>query len=280
MNLFFTRATEHLIPTMGGDFGAYTFKTFSDGELYVKIESAVSQQSIWVISSTVPPADNSFELYLLLDALQRAGAHTNLLLTYFGYARQDRAQKGEALSAQIMANILNLFDLKKIVVVHPHSQALHNFLEFQAFFPYDFFCSHAKSADLIVAPDKGAESLAQEIGKRVQRNVMVLEKVHPGPELSAIITIPGDVRGKSIIIVDDMITTAGTIAQASHALHKQGARSITVAATHGIFSHNAPDILEQSPIERVFVTNTIAQHLKHPKVTVVDLGPALFALLR
>lgn len=154
MIVFYTRSTQHLHQMLPFEIGKYISKQFSDGEWYVKLEQDIAGKMVWVITATNPPADHLIELWLLLDALQRGGAKINLFFTYFGYARQDRPMLGEASSAQVISSIFTMFSIHKIIILHPHSMLLHNFLTYEAIFPNDLICAIAQNYDAIAAPIK------------------------------------------------------------------------------------------------------------------------------
>lgn len=273
MKYFFTPSTQHLADSFPGQRGACIFKKFSDGEQYVKVIDDVTGQEVCVISSTVPPSDNFFDLFLLLDALQRLGARVNLFLTYFGYARQDKAAHGEALSAEVIARFFKTFALNTISVIHVHNPEITQFLPFINNIPYEFFYSIARNVDVIVAPDKGAFSFAQQIALHVHKPAAHVEKIRPSYEHTQIIGFTGDVKDKRALIVDDMISTGGTIVHAADLLLQQGALSVEVAATHGIFDDDAVGKIERSCIKKVHVTNTLEQKIHHAKIAVHDIAP-------
>ena len=258
--------------------GHYTKKQFSDGELYVCIDQDVADKHVWVITATNPPAEHFLELFFLLDALQRAGAHINLLFTYFGYARQDRAESHESLSVQVICNILNLFSIQQNLVVHIHSQAIHQFLKFTDCVPYPFFEHAAQQADIIVAPDEGAAQVAQTIAQNVGKEAGYLEKKRISDVKSKVLELHAHVKGKKVLLIDDMITTGGTIVNAANAVMEHGAQSVSVAATHGIFSGDAYTKIAQSPISNVMVTNSLSQS-NSEAIQVYDIGPWLTALI-
>ncbi len=263
---------------MDVSIGQYTQKQFSDGELYVCIDQDVANKNVWVVTATNPPAQHFLELFLLLDALQRAGAKINLLFTYFGYARQDRAQFHESLASQVICNILNLFALQQCFIVHVHSQIIHQFLNFTDCVPYPFFEHVTQQADIIVAPDKGAAQVAQTIAQSVGKEFGYLEKIRISDVQSKVLELHAEVKDKKVLVVDDMITTGGTIVNAANAVMEHGAQFVSVAATHGIFSGDAYNKIAQSPIDNVMVTNSLPQK-NVEAIQVYDIGPWLTALI-
>lgn len=260
MKLFSIPCMDYLARKLHFTPGACSFKAFSDGEWHVQIEEDVSAQSVWVLAATMSPADNLIQLLLLLDALTRAGARVSLVLTYFGYERQDRAAPGEALSAQVVANCFKQFTLQKILIVHHHSQALHNFIDFTGLVPVSLMASMAQSQhiDVIVAPDDGAHELAHQVAQRAGATAAYIIKKRSSQDDVRVVRIDGTVRDRRVLVVDDIISTGGTVMKAAVALREAGARSIAVMATHGLFSQSEADVIRQREgISNIAVLNTL-----------------------
>jgi ribose-phosphate pyrophosphokinase len=274
MILFSTNATRHLASRIALQPGMCTIKQFNDGELFVRIDEDVQGKQVWVLAATQAPAHHLLELFFLLDALQRAGAHINLFITYFAYARQIIAAPGEACSACVITTFLKNFILIKTYILHPHSILLHDYLPFTAIRDMDFFCEQAAAYDAVAAPDKGAYALAKEIAEFCNKELIELTKMRPDHDTVEIVAINGSVEHKKVLLVDDIISTGRTLAQAASALKKLGAHSIAAAATHGVFSPGSHQLLEQSVLEKISVTNTIAQH-SHGKITIIDISPLI-----
>jgi ribose-phosphate pyrophosphokinase len=276
--LFFTRSTEHLAKNMLLPRGMYKLTTFPDGELHVNIEHHAAHKNVWVIAATNAPAEHIIELLLLVDALQRDQATVSLLLTYAGYARQDRAEVGHALAAQVVARGIDLFAYEQIKIVHVHSKKMHDFLDFEDVIPYELYKPIIEHNDIIVAPDKGAHDLAALLGKKCGKPTIFLEKKRSNGAVTIALS-SGDVRGKKVTIIDDMISTGKTVIEASNTLLEHGAQSVDVIATHGLFTAQAVRDLEASPIKNLYVTNTLAQQ-EHQKIKVLDVGPFLENLIK
>jgi len=274
MILFANRAAQHLAQKIDIPQGACTIKQFSDGELYVRIDQDVEEQDVWVLASTPAPAENLLELFFLCDALSRAGAHINLFITYFGYARQTITAPGEACAAHVITKALQNVPLKSIYVMHPHCSLLHNFLPFTTVHDINFFCNQATTYDIIAAPDKGAIPFAETIAKASGKELLLLTKVRPAQEKVKIVAVDGHVTNKKVLLVDDIISTGRTITECAHALKELGAASVAAAASHGVFSPGSQKLLEQSHLEHVFVTNTIPQESRGI-ITVVDTSPSI-----
>lgn len=273
--IFFTPQTQHLASRISGTRGIYTSKRFSDNEIFIKLESDVAGKKVWVIAAIFPPAEYMLELFFLLDALQKAGAQVYLLLTYCGYSRQDRAKKGEAVSAQVVCNFLKTFALKKIVVIHEHSVLLHNYLEYENVIPLELIQEKALLVNALAAPDKGAYDLVCAMSSLCKKEAIFLTKIRPEQEKVKILQHDGIVKSRKILIIDDIISTGNTIAETSRILHDLGATEIHVWATHGIFTGNAFDIIANSVIKKVYVTNTLPQTTYHEKIEVIDIAPLI-----
>lgn len=272
MILFSTTATAPIAKNIVMPKGACTIKRFSDGEIFVRIDEEVKNKEVWVVAGTQAPAENLIELFLLLDALKQAGAIIHLFITYFSYARQIEPLAREAHSAELIGSILSTFDLKRCFILHPHSQLLHTYLSYTDMYPLDFFCTAAQPFDAIVAPDRGARVLAEQIAEHCNKPAIHLEKTRPAHEQVKIVAVNGDVTGKRLIIVDDMIATGRTLVHAAEELIKMGAESVAAAATHGIFSNNAYEYIDTSILETVVVTNSIATR-ESKKVKIIDISP-------
>lgn len=272
MIVFYTTTTQHLAHTLPFEQGKYISKQFTDGEWYIKLEHDVAGKTVWVVAATNAPAEHLIELLLLLDALQRAHAQVKVLFTYFGYARQDQPLNGEASSAQVIARMFGLFDLKKIIILHPHSISLHDYVQFQAVFPDELICTHAQGYDAFAAPDEGANELVHRLAAQCDKEAIFLKKVRPEQESVEILDYNGMVRAKNILIIDDMIATGNTIIEVAKKLKELGATRVSVWATHGIFSGNAYEAIGKSCIEKVYVTDSLPQKKYSEKIEVVSIA--------
>ncbi len=268
--LFYTHSARHLARRIGLRPGKFIIKKFSDGEIYVKIKENVKGKKVWVLASTNPPGDNLLELLFLLDALKREKAEINLLLPYFGYARQDQRREGESLSAEVVCRLLK--PVKEIKVVQMHGTRLKKFLDYTDLIPFKWYYPIIKKYEVVVAPDKGVLNLIKETSKKAGIPFAAMKKVRPAPEKARITKIEGEVKNKKALILDDMISTGGTIVAASKALKQYGAKSISVLATHGIFSVGAIEKIEKSPIQKIYVTNSLPQKTGSKKIKVIDLS--------
>ncbi len=269
MTVFNTSSASHLVSALRCDKGTSVIKKFSDGEIYVRVDHKVLKA--WVIASTFPPSDTLIELFFLLDALRRQNVTINLLLPYFGYARQSHPQPGESASAQVICNFLKMFDLHRIVIIHIHTATVHQFLTFENVIPFELICKEAENFDAIAASDKGSAKLAEKTGIMCSKPTIYIEKSRPAHEEVEVIAIKGDVENKRILIVDDIIATGNTIISAARHLKEKGAKSVSAYATHAIFSRSALENIEESVLDKVYVTNTIPLKDHGPKVIVLDI---------
>lgn len=273
MMLFYNNAAKHLAQKVRIKKGNFTIKRFSDGEIHVKIQSDVRKKKVWVLANTNPPAENMLELVFLIDALKRSGAKIKLLIPYFGYARQSHEHRGEAYSSKLVCGWFRGLD--KVVVIHMHSPVLKKFLNYEDIVPFDIF--PVGRFDLIVAPDKGALKNAKKLSKSLDLPLGCMEKIRPEKEKVKIVKVVAEARGKNVLIIDDMITTGNTVIKAAAQL--KGAKEISVAATHGIFSDDALKKIGKSPIKMVYVTNSLPQKA-HRKLKTINLAPLLENIIK
>src|SRR3990167_6270682 len=274
MNLFFTESVKYLEKNF--EYSKYKLDRFCDGELYLKLETDVKNREVFVITNTMAPSDNILELTFLLDALTRQNAKINLFFTYFGYSRQDRInEEGEAVSAEVISRILRLFDINKIFILHPHSDKLSYYLNFKPIIPFSIFAELAKNFDFIVSPDKGGAALVKKIAELSNTKFFSLTKKRIDHDNVAFIEGSENVSGKRILIIDDMITTGSTIIKSAELLYKNGASIVDVAATHGVFCSGAIEKLENSSINKIYVTDSIKQNQIPDKFEVISIAPII-----
>lgn len=265
--------------------GRIETQRFSDGETSVKILNNVRGADTYVVQSTCTPVnDNLMELLLTIDALRRASAERiNVIIPYYGYARQDRKDQGRvALSAKVVANLLVASGAHRIVCLDLHSAQIQGFFDI----PVDHlvaapvFCDFLKAKGLekdivVVSPDVGNVKRARNYAARLDAPLVIIDKRRPKANVSEVVNIIGEVKGKRCFIFDDLIDTAGTLCNGAEALIQAGASSIFACATHAVLSGPALDRLNKSPIEKVIVTNSIDQetHASLGKLEVVSIAP-------
>jgi len=246
---------------------------FQNEESRVEIQVNVLGSEVFVVQSICKaPCGNGvndalMELLLMIDALRRASAaRITAIMPYYGYAKQDKKTKGrEPISAKVLANMLKISGAKRIVTMDLHAAQIQGFFDqpVDNLMALPTLCNYLKKEGLsddsivVVSPDAGGVHRAELFAKRLNSSLAIVFKRRPEPDVSEVTDIVGDVKGKIAVIVDDMISTGGTLAKAAEAIKARGATKVYTVATHGIFAGDALDVLERSEIEKVIITNTI-----------------------
>lgn len=239
---------------------------FKNGETRIKLEENVRGSDVFVIQPTSHPVDHHLmELLLMIDALRRASAgRITAVIPYYGYAKQEKKTSGrEPISAKLVANLITVAGANRLVTVDLHAAAIEGFFDI----PVDHlratpllarqFMREVERPVVVVSPDAGGVSRAQDFRVRVGGSLAIIAKQHPRPDATETLDMVGDVDGKVAVIVDDMISTGGTLDLAAKMLTERGAAEIHVAATHGVFAADAIARLNAAPIKRILVTDTI-----------------------
>lgn len=268
----------------GKDLAAVTIKNFSDGELWVKFEENIRGVDLFIIQSTFAPSDNIMELLILIDAAKRASAHRiTAVIPYFGYARQDRKdQPRVSITAKLVANLLTEAGADRVVTLDLHTPQLQGFFDI----PLDhLYASRVLLKVLreegldnlaVAAPDVGGAKTARSYAKRLGGDLVLVDKRRPAANVSEVMNIIGEVNGKNVIIIDDLIDTGGTFVKCAEALKNAGAKKIIGACSHAVFSGTALDKIESSDaVEKVFVTDTIPLVRESSKIEVVSVAELL-----
>ncbi|HEU5250144.1 MAG TPA: ribose-phosphate pyrophosphokinase [Thermoanaerobaculia bacterium] len=272
---------------LGIEPGQVTLFNFSDGENYCQIDENVRGADVFVVQPTCSPVnDHVMELLILLDAFRRSSAsRITAVMPYFGYARQDKKDKPRVpIAAKLMADLLTASGADRILTMDLHT------LQIQGFFniPVDHLFAAPVLLDairemgiedlVIVSPDVGGVARARAIGKRLGASLAIIDKRRGGPNETEVLNVVGEVEGRNVLILDDIIDTAGTLIQAEEALRQQGARRTFAAAVHPVFSGPARERIEASKLETLFVTNTIPLDgtMKHcRKIRTLSVAPLL-----
>jgi ribose-phosphate pyrophosphokinase len=260
--------------------------SWKNGETRVKLEENVRGSDVFVIQSMCIPVDHHImELLLMIDALRRASAaRITAVIPYYGYAKQEKKTSGrEPISAKLVANLLVTAGANRILTLDLHAPAIEGF--------FDIPVDHLRATPLLarrfrwqpgnnlvaVSPDAGGVARADDFRSRVGGSLAIISKRHPKPDATEVLEMVGDVEGKIAIIVDDMISTGGTLIVAANLLKERGAAEVHAAATHGIFADNALEKIAASPISRVFVTDSVPLPETGPRdrVEVVTVAPLL-----
>ena len=239
--------------------------TFSDGEFQPSYNESVRGATVFIVQSTFPPTDNLFELLLMIDAAKRASAHRVIaVMPYFGWARQDRKDKPRvSIGAKLVANMLAAAGCDRVMTCDLHADQIQGFFDFPVDHIYAsaVFLPYLEKLNIdnlaIAAPDMGGAKRANAYARYLQCPVIICHKSREKANVVGSITAIGDVAGKNVIIVDDMIDTAGTLAKAANVLKDMGALSVRACATHPVFSGPAYDRIAESALEEVIVADTI-----------------------
>ena len=258
-----------------------SIKRFADGEIYIEINENIRGNSIFLIQSISSPAnDNLMELLLCVDALKRSSAkNITTVIPYFGYARQDRkVVPRTSISAKLVSNLITKAGADRIVTVDLHAGQIQGFFDIPVdnLFATPIFARHIKknlkTKNLVcVAPDVGGSERARALGKMLDVGLAIVDKRRPAPGKSQVMNIVGNVKGKTCIIVDDIIDSGGTIVNAAKALVDRGAREVHVYVTHGVLSGSAVEKIKNSKIKKLVVTDTIDNEEKVKKASNIQV---------
>lgn len=249
---------------VGKPLGLIELKRFSDGEIWVKFGENIRGLDIFLIQSTNPPADNLMELLIMIDAAKRASAkNITAVIPYFGYARQDRKdQPRVAITAKLIANLLTVAGADRIITMDLHAAQIQGYFDI----PFDHLYGSSVFKDrievykknlVVVSPDVGGIKMARAYAKLLDCGLVVIDKRRPKQNFAEVMNIIGDVDGKDILIVDDLIDTAGTFVGAIDALKEKGALNIYGAITHPVLSGQALERINDSKVAKLFVSDTI-----------------------
>ena len=258
-----------------------SIRKFSDGEIYIEINENIRGNSIFVIQSVSSPAnDNLMELLLCIDALKRSSAkNITAVIPYFGYARQDRkVVPRTSISAKLVSNLITKAGADRVVTVDLHAGQIQGFFDIPVdnLFATPIFARHVKkkikTKNLIcIAPDVGGTERARALGKLLNVGLAIVDKRRPKAGQSQVMNIIGDVRGKTCIIVDDIIDSGGTIVNAAAALKKRGAKNVHVYVTHGVLSGGAENKIKKSNIKNLVITDTIDNAAKVKNIKNIEV---------
>ena len=246
--------------------GEMVNKTFSDGETQIEIEENVRGRDTFVIQSTCSPVnDNLMQLLIITDALKRASAKSiTAVIPYYGYARQDRKVKPRVpISAKLVADLITVAGVNRVISIDLHVGQIQGYFDipvdniFSAPIVLNYIRRHFKDNLSIISPDPGGVERARAFAKRLNASLAIIDKRREAPNVAEAMNIIGDVKGKTAIILDDMVDTGGTLVQAAQALIQYGATRVDACCTHPVLSGDATKRIKESPIESLVVTNTI-----------------------
>lgn len=292
VKIFSGSATQELATAISRHYGSALGKsekqTFSDGEMGVYFTESVRGCDVFIIQSTIPPADNIWELLLMIDAARRASAkYVTVVVPYFGYARQDRKDKPRvSIAAKLAANVLTSAGANRIMTCDLHAGQIQGFFDI----PVDhldgsaIFYPYLKGLNLenmiIASPDVGGTARARAYAKLFEVDMVICDKHRKRANEIASMQVIGDVEGKDVVLVDDMVDTAGTISKAATIIKEKGANSVRAIATHGVLSGNAHKNIEESALEELIITDTIPQKQGSPKIKVLTVADMFAKAIR
>jgi ribose-phosphate pyrophosphokinase len=292
VKIFSGSASYHLAKKIadhyGSPLGELTIKKFSDGEMQPSFDESIRGCEIFIVQSTNPPGDNLLELLLMIDAAKRASANSiTVVIPYYGYARQDRKDKPRvSIGSKMIADVLSAAGANRVITMDLHAPQI------QAFFnmPVDHldssvvFIPYIKSLNLdklmIAAPDVGASNRNREYAKALGCSMVICDKERRKANEIASMTIIGDVTGMDVVLVDDLIDTAGTLSKAAKLIKDNGARSVRAVCTHPVLSGKAYENIENSVLEELIVCDTIPMQHASPKIRVLSVAPLISKAIR
>ncbi|ADA67264.1 MULTISPECIES: ribose-phosphate pyrophosphokinase [Thermotoga] len=257
---------------------------FADGEINVRINETVRGHDIFLIQPTSPPVnENLMELLIMIDAFKRASANTiAVVIPYYGYARQDRKAKGrDPISAKLVANLITVAGATRVLTVDLHAEQIQGFFDIPVdnLWSYPVFAEELLKREnivpeetVVVSPDVGGVRRARRMAERLKTSLAILDKRRPSDNVAEVVNIIGEVKDKVVIMFDDIIDTAHSMVKGAEALKNAGAKKIIACATHGVFSDRALERIENSPIDTVYITDTIYHEDLPEKVKVISVA--------
>ncbi|MDD5359960.1 MAG: ribose-phosphate pyrophosphokinase [Sulfurovaceae bacterium] len=266
-----------------------TINRFSDGEINVQIAQSVRGKDVFIIQPTCAPAnDNLMELLIMTDALKRSSAKSiTAIVPYYGYARQDRkAAPRVPISAKLVANLMEVAGITRVVTVDLHASQIQGFFDipvdnlYGAILFVDYIKSKKFKNPIIASPDIGGVARARYFAKKLGLDMVIVDKRREKANESEVMNVIGDVEGKDVILIDDMIDTAGTMVKAAEALKKLGATSVMACCTHPVLSGPAFDRIENGSLDELIVTNTIPMQHTSNKIKMLSTAPMLGEVIR
>ncbi|MCR3955693.1 MAG: ribose-phosphate pyrophosphokinase [Gudongella sp.] len=282
---------KNICQELGITMGTCDVTHFSDGEINVNIGETVRGCDVFIIQSTNTPVnDNLMELLILIDAVKRASAgRVNAVIPYYGYARQDRKTKArEPITAKLVANLLTTAGADRVVGMDLHAGQIQGYFDIPvdhlSAVPIlaDYFKDIVDEDTIIVSPDLGGVTRARQFANILDLPIAIIEKRRPKANVSEVMNVIGDIEGKNVILVDDIIDTAGTIVKAASVLKSFGAKKVYGCATHGVLSGPALDRIHNSELEKFVITDTIplSEMARIDKIEVVSVAPILAEAIR
>ncbi|MBK9291716.1 MAG: ribose-phosphate pyrophosphokinase [Bacteroidetes bacterium] len=292
VSIFSGRASEYLAKKIADSYGTTLGKTiftdFSDGEFQPSFEENIRGRDVFLVQSTFPPTDNLFELLLMADAARRASARKiTAVIPYFGFARQDRKDKPRvAIAAKLVANLLMTAGITRLITIDLHADQIQGFFDVPVDHLYasNIFIPYIKALNLpnltFASPDTGGTRRAASYAKMLDCGFVICYKQRAKPNVVEEMALIGDVKGKDVILLDDIIDTGGSITRAGELLMEEGANSVRAFCTHPILSGEAYERIEKSPFVEVVVTDTIPLRKQTEKIKVLTTANLLAEVIR
>lgn len=277
---------EQIAKHIGVGLGKCSVDRFSDGEVQINIEESIRGCDVFIIQSTsFPVNEHIMELLIMIDALKRASAKTiNIVIPYYGYARQDRkARSREPITSKLVANLLETAGATRVITLDLHAPQIQGFFDIPIDHLMgvpilsDYFETKGLKDIVIVSPDHGGVTCARKMADRLKAPIAIIDKRRPRPNVSEVMNIIGNIEGKTAILIDDIIDTAGTITLAANALVENGASEVYACCTHPVLSGPAIERIQNSNIKELVVTNSIVlpEEKKIDKVHELSVAPLI-----
>ncbi|USK33956.1 ribose-phosphate diphosphokinase [Bacillus sp. F19] len=281
-----TALAEEIADEVGVDLGKCSVTRFSDGEVQINIEESIRGCDVFVIQSTSAPVnEHLMEVLIMVDALKRASAKTiNIVMPYYGYARQDRkARAREPITAKLVANLLETAGADRVITLDLHAPQIQGFfdilIDHLMGVPIlsEYFLEKDLKDIVIVSPDHGGVTRARKLADRLKAPIAIIDKRRPRPNVAEVMNIVGNIEGKTAILIDDIIDTAGTITLAANALVENGATEVYACCTHPVLSGPAIERIQNSNIKELVVTNsiTLSEEKKISKLKQLSVAPLI-----
>lgn len=275
---------EEIVNHLGLSLGEAFVGRFNNGEIQVMIEESVRGAEVFIIQPTCQPVnENLMELLIMVDAVKRASArHITAVIPYYGYARQDRKTRGrEPISAKLVANLLTTAGVTRVVTMDLHAGQIQGFFDI----PVDHLLAVPTLAEyiaakelsdlVVVSPDLGGVTRARQLADRLHAPIAIIEKRRPAPGVAEVMNIIGKVKGRTAVIIDDIVDTAGSLTEGAAALAEFGAQAVYACCTHAVLSEPAIERITSSNVKELIVTNTIPipEAKRIPKIRVLSVAP-------
>lgn len=286
LKIFTGRATRHLTEkicdSLNVDLGLSSCPVFADGEFEPCYEETIRGSHVFIVQSTTPPADNLLELLLMIDAAKRASAYKVIaVIPYFGFARQDRKDKPRvSIGAKLVADLLSAAGVDRLITMDLHADQIQGFFNVPVDHLYasalfiPFISKMGLENPIIASPDVGGTKRANTYARMLETDMVICHKTRARANEVNNMTVIGDVKKKDVIIVDDMIDTAGTITKAANLMKREGARSVRAFAAHGVLSGPAIERIEKSELEAVYFTDSIQPLSSSEKIKYISVADA------